>query len=245
MKTINLNLAFSILLFLSGSIDLFGQGFLNLNFESTSLSPNGPPGTVSIGLGLPSWGASIGGLPQSTILYNNGTLGASSVAILGSGNLVTPVIAGSFSAMLVGGSDGDVSLSQTELVPANASSILLDAYFGGGQGGVTNFSVTLGGQAITMIPMINNANYTVYGGDVSSYAGQSLSLQITAFSFSSQGQGVNVFVFDDIQFSPQPIPEPGTIGLLALGGLILGFRGRARNRIRVRTYDRQFKARLV
>jgi len=80
-----------------------GQGFLNLDFENTSLPPNGPPGTVSTTSGLPGWEVSIAGVPQSTIYYNDGTLGDSSVAILGKGNSVSAVIDGNFSVVLTGG----------------------------------------------------------------------------------------------------------------------------------------------
>lgn len=100
-----------ILIVTSARFAALGQGFINLNVESTSLSPNEPPGTVPTATGLPGWTALIGGTPQSTILYNNGTLGNSSVAILGNGNSVNPVIERNFSFMLTAGAD-----------PANSSS---------------------------------------------------------------------------------------------------------------------------
>ena len=99
--------------------------FSNLDFESTTLPPSGPPGTASVAAALPNWSVSIGGVTQTTVLYNNGTLGNSGMSLLGSGNSLTPVIAGSFSVMLAAGADpsnpqsvAEVRLSQTGLVPS-------------------------------------------------------------------------------------------------------------------------------
>src|SRR5437667_6331685 len=125
-----------------------GQGFLNLDFENTSLPPNGPPGTVSTTSGLPAWEVSIAGVPQSTIYYNDGTLGDSSVAILGKGNSVSAVIDGNFSVVLTGGAylgnpplPADAAISQTGLVPPDAKSILFASYSRGN--GFPNLSVML------------------------------------------------------------------------------------------------------
>ena len=48
-------------------------------------------------------------------------------------------------------------------------------------------------------------------GDISMFAGQTGELR-----FAGAG------LFDDIQFSNQPIPEPGTFCLFGLGALLLG-----------------------
>jgi hypothetical protein len=204
------------------------QSFINLNCESTTLAPDGAPGTVSTNAGVPGWTALIGGVPQSTILYNNGTLGASCVALLAGGTYSpNPVIDGNFSVMLVGGSGGDASLSQSGLIPSTANSILFDAYSTtAGGGGGTNFLVSIGGQTIEMLPLINNGSYIVYGGNISSLAGQEASLQISSLSFFPQGGGFNVFVFDDVQFSSSQVPEPTTLGLLGLGSFLLSWHRR-------------------
>jgi hypothetical protein len=62
----------------------------------------------------------------------------------------------------------------------------------------------------------NAVNYTVWGADISSYAGQTGQLLFTTIAdipFASGG------LLDNIQFSSIPIPEPGVVGLLGLGGL--------------------------
>jgi PEP-CTERM motif len=54
-------------------------------------------------------------------------------------------------------------------------------------------------------------NYTLYGGDVSAFAGQISDLALTAGLF---GTGWNL---DSIEFSPQSVPEPSTWILLVSG----------------------------
>ena len=193
-----------------------GQGFLNLDFEQTSLPPNGPPGTVSTTSGLPGWEVSIGGVPQSTILYNNATLGDSSVAILGKGNSVNAVIDGNFSVALTGGAypgdssiPADAAISQTGLVPSNARSILFASYSRGN--GFPNLSLTLNGQSVDLTLVSTSSNYSLYGADVSPFAGKSANLTIAAPSNYPLGFGV--FGLDDISFSPNTIPEPSVLCL--------------------------------
>lgn len=166
------------------------QGFINLNFESTTLITNGSPGTVSTTIGLPDWNAFIGGISQSTILYNNGTLGNSAIAILGYGNPLNPVIAGNFSVSLTAGANGNAAISQTGVVPQNVYSILFESYAQGNE--LTNLLVTLNGQAINIMPLETTANYTLYGGNISSFSGQTADLTFTASSTFLIGKSLEV-----------------------------------------------------
>src|SRR5882762_10337137 len=107
-----------LLAFVVAELDAQAQGtFQNLDFESTSLAPGDPPSTVPVSAGMPGWTVLIGTTTQSTILFNDTTLGASSAAVLGRGNSLSPVIEGNFMAFLNPGVDNqgpaDVSLSQT------------------------------------------------------------------------------------------------------------------------------------
>jgi hypothetical protein len=75
-----------------------------------------------------------------------------------------------------------------------------------------------------MILLETNSTYYLYGGNIPAVAGQVAELRISslpsaAFPFYS-------LVFDDIQFSPQVIPEPRALGLFTLGALFLGWRWR-------------------
>jgi hypothetical protein len=53
---------------------------------------------------------------------------------------------------------------------------------------------------------------------MSQFAGQTGELRFTAVNSSGR--------LDFIQFSNQPIPEPSTVGLFAIGVLLLGWRSR-------------------
>jgi hypothetical protein len=207
---------------LISKVGVFAQGFVNLNFESTTLAYNATPSTVATTVGLPGWNAYIGGISQSTILYNNGTLGNSAVAIQGYANSLTPVIDGTFSAALTAGATGNASISQTGFIPADTLSLLFESYTTGN--GLPTLSVTINGQDISISPLLTTANYTLYGGDVSSFAGTTANLAFTAVSNYPQGFGY--YVLDDISFSPSAVPEPSTLGLTALGGLLLAWRRR-------------------
>src|SRR5258708_15413660 len=90
MKRILLKGLFFGLITITSGVDSTAQSFVNLNFESTTLPPDGPPSTVPTAIGLPGWVAFIAGTPQSTILYNEGTLGNSSIALLGGGSPGNP-----------------------------------------------------------------------------------------------------------------------------------------------------------
>jgi hypothetical protein len=211
---------------LAGAFALLGwegksQGFVNLNFESTTLASNGTPSTVATTVGLPGWDATIGGVSQSTILYNNGTLGNSAVAIQGY-NVFSPTIAGNFSAALTAGATGNASISQTGLIPADTLSLLFESYTTGN--GLPTLSVTINGQNISISPLQTTANYILYGGDISSFADQTVNLAFTAVSDYPQGFGY--YVLDNIQFSNTAVPEPNSLALSGLGCLLLLWRNR-------------------
>jgi hypothetical protein len=107
-------------------------------------------------------------------------------------------------------------ISQTGLVPSGTMSLRLDAY------AFYNFEVTLGGQTINMIPLQTFSNYTLYAGDISSFAGNVETLSLIAPP-TGEPNGVE---FDNIQFSPSAVPEPSSFVLFAVGGLFLAWRHR-------------------
>jgi hypothetical protein len=72
----------------------------------------------------------------------------------------------------------------------------------------------------------SGANYTLYGADIHALAGQTAELDFTLLG----NVDINTIFLDSIQFSSQPIPEPGVYGLAALGALLLGWRGLGRRR---------------
>jgi hypothetical protein len=60
-----------------------------------------------------------------------------------------------------------------------------------------------------------SSDFGVYGADVSSLAGLTGELRFTGLA--PRPFGLNGALLDDINFSPIPVPEPGSLALLALG----------------------------
>ncbi len=195
--------------------------FQNLAFESAAvpdLPANQSGGFVRIGSGMPAWGGFIGANPVTQILHNDVTLGSSAIAILGP-DFAFGRIEANYTSLLIAGSGGDVSITQTGVLPANSKSITFKAVPGNG-----SFNVSLDGSLIPVVTLQITPNYTLYGGDVAAFAGQTKELKFTADSIFSQGGGLNTFYLDSIFFSPQPIPEPAVLSLFSVGLLFFGWR---------------------
>ena len=220
-----------------------GQGsFQNLGFESASLVPipGDPYGRVQFAPAFPGWTGLVGGAQSTDALYNNAFLDTSAISIidhgwpaggLGAGG----VIAGNFTAILqagLGGASGtpaDTAISQTALVPATAQSLQFKAYAPGFLSPIVPLFVTLGGQRLSLTPLASAANYTLYGADIHTLAGQMAELDFTVPAGNPHVNNNYVFL-DSIQFSNLPVPEPGILGLSALGALLLGWRILGRRR---------------
>jgi hypothetical protein len=198
-----------------------GQDFQNLDFESANLSPTSGQfgGPVPFSDAFPGWTGYIGATQVTQALQNNLTIGSPSIDILGPNwRLGFGLIEGQYTAVLQpadlgGGGSYSASISQSGLVPANARSLQFKAQT------YSSFSVSLGGQDLSLVPLGTGANYTLYGADISPFAGQVETLTITALAAPSTAD-----YFDSIVFSPSSVPEPSVFGLLALGGFFFGLR---------------------
>ena len=203
-----------------------GQEFQNLDFESAVITPDPSSGyypyAVYASNAIPGWTA-VGFLSPNDILYDDISLGATSVTLCGTNSPYSPsALDGMFSIDLYGGVEGPAtgaSISQTGLVPDDALSILFIAQgVAPPAGGV--LLVSLGGQNIPFSAISTGPDYSMYGGNIpAGLAGQLEPLTFTA----PQGEN-NYWEIDDIQFSQSSVPEPGILGLLVLGGLFFGFR---------------------
>jgi len=209
---------FTLLLFCEGGQ---AQGFINLNFESARIVPipDGEYGAYSIATtnALPGWTVYYGSSQQSQITYNDPAIGSTFVTLYATNG---QQLSGNYSVLLQGGQSASAaSISQTGLVPSSAESLL----FEGQQTGVGTLQVSLGSQDLSLFAISNALNYTLYGVDISTFAGQTEQLM---FSALENPTGYNNWNIDNIQFSSSPIPEPSAIGLSALGGLLLAWRHR-------------------
>jgi hypothetical protein len=201
----------------------YGQGFVNLNFESPFLPLSPTFNTVSAANAIPGWSAYTvaAGTPitsnsvgSSTIFYNTVSLGGAMVALEDNNNISPKPIEGNYSVLLEGSipaAGGTASIGQNGTIPINAQSITFFGVLAG------TLQVTFNNQSITYLITGGAANYNIYTADISTYAGQFGQLLFTAPVNTSA-------LLDNIQFSPSPIPEPSTYALTALGGLLLGRR---------------------
>ena len=208
-----------------------GQGtFQNLGFESANLSPI-PPGQyggfVPITDALPGWSGYIGANQVTTVLQNAVALGDASIILLGPNWSFGDIIEGQYTLDLQPGDDPfgssqlvGASISQSGVVPGNAQSLEFKANI------FCSFSVSLGGQALSIIPLGTGANYTLYGANISPlFAGQVETLVISALPGHSSSD-----YFDSFVFSSSSVPEPSTLVLSALGALLAGWRVLRRRR---------------
>ena len=190
-----------------------GQSFINLDFESANLSPipaGGFGGGVSITDAIPGWTGYLGTNRVTQVLQNNATLGDASIDIFGPNWSYVGIIEGQYTVVLQPGGDpypgggyDEASITQTGSVPFNAHSLQFKAQTRG------SFSVSLGGQDLSLIPLGTGANYTLYGADITPFAGQVETLTITA-----ESDYVNFF--DSFVFSPSSVPEPSALSLFGI-----------------------------
>ena len=124
----------------------------------------------------------------------------------------------------------DTTFSQSSLVPIIAQSLQFKASSPDSFGlAIPPLVVMLGGQQLSYFPLGSGANYTLYGADIHTLAGQTSELDFTVRA-PIPHSGNNYVFLDSIQFSNLPIPEPSVFGLSALGALLLGWRVLRRGR---------------
>jgi hypothetical protein len=208
--------------------DASGQGFANLDFESANVSGHSPGDEVSTSVALPSWTAYFSNSSDQTasslsmVGYDGLSLGPAFISLEdsnapnGTGGFSLFPMQGNYSIFLQGSQGGvpfppgtSTSIGQIGTIPNTAQSLTFLAILGG------NFQVTFDGQNISYSAVGSGANYTIYGADISNYAGQTGQLLFTALNQTST-------LLDNIQFSSSAVPEPSEFALSGLGTLLLG-----------------------
>lgn len=199
------------------------SSFQNLGFESATipaLNPPDQPITISIGQALPAWSGFLGTNAASQVFYNEISAGAAAIALVGLNTDIwsNNVIAGNYTVVLQAGNAGiqvPAAIAQTGFIPTDSLSVRF-----GLSGNIGGLEVTFGGENIPIVPLEAFSNYELYGGDISSFAGQSGELRFTENPTAISPFGT-VFI-DQISFSVDPVPEPGTWSLLVCGAILGG-----------------------
>ncbi len=201
----------AIIFALAGMSSGYPQGFLNLNFESATIPSNPTYADITVSNLFPRWTVT-----APLFYYNDVSLTGNSISIWDTNPPAAfPPIQGRYFAVFFGGNypgfGTAISLGQTGQIPLSAQSLIFLGAIGGMQ-------INFNGQPISFFSLSATANYTVYGADISPYAGQTGQLLFTLPPY------VGNAMLDNIQFSSSPIPEPGVLCLFALGGALLGVR---------------------
>lgn len=187
------------------------QGFVNLGFENTTITPilvNSFSGFYDYIATAPGWtwtpqNNAPGVNVNSMVSLNDIALDAPAVTLQGTDSPYEPAISGKYSIFLQGGSfavspTSYAAIWQAGQIPSTAESM---TYWGG------PLQATFNGQALSFVALSDTPNYTIWGADISAFAGQSGQLQFTA-------PWQTAAFLDNIQFSSSPIPEPTALSLL-------------------------------
>jgi hypothetical protein len=237
----NTLLRLTVMAFLFSGLDTsFGQGaFENLDFEQAIIisapNPHTPADAfnpISADAALPYWTVSEDGTNCNAVWGTPTSLDETSVALVAAG--YSP-IQGSYSVQLSAYADApsgyyrSSSISQTGLIPAGTKSIefLIASPFQAGSV-QPNPVVTINGTAIELTQLSQSGNVITMGGDISAFAGSTVTLAFLCGATRGGAFPANndIFNLDNIQFSTQIVPEPSACALFALVMLFLGWRFR-------------------
>jgi len=207
--------------------------FQNLDFEQANpVSSHTDPTVVTAASAFPGWLVYCGSVKQTQAYQNNYALNLATGDIFGpnypsAGPPQTGapgIIDGSYTAVVQGGPQGlgsaivDTSLKQTGTIPAADTSLIFKAW----DNGHTGFSVSFAGNSLSLLNLGSGPNYTLWGADISPYAGQT---GLLAFTATAQ-YAPSLWELDDITFSTQAVPEPSPLILAGFGGLMFLLRRR-------------------
>ena len=77
--------------------------------------------------------------------------------------------------------------------------------------------VLIGTQVVSFSALGSGPNYTLYGANISAWAGDS---ELLTFSALEDLSLPNNWVIDDISFSPNAVPEASPLTLTGIGGIL-------------------------
>ncbi len=206
--------------------------FQNLDFEQADIEPafqtpvvpfdaNNP---IDSSEALPGWTVTEDGVVCNAIWSGPG-LDETSVSLVTSGPLqgkYTLLMSSFNPSNNIAPFFRSSMISQTGDVPANAKSVQFEVGVPAISGGETLSVpiVTVNGQALPLVTLSTSGNTSLMACDVSAFAGKTVDLGFEALGNSEPLSSVppdfeDYFELDDIQFSPQSVPEPASIALVA------------------------------
>jgi len=210
-----------------GLLQCQGQGsFRNLDFESANVF--GGSGSVSAGDAFPGWQVYWGEQLGHVAVHNTSTAGSVAALIFGPSYNGCCIIEGNLTAGLqpgiLGSQSVDASLAQVGQVPSSSLSLQFKVV----PGSEDNLVVRLAGENLGLVRLQTTTNYSLYGANISKFAGQSVELRFTALL--TPQIGFNPVFFDSIRFSSNPVPEPDAWALFGLGSALLCCAARRRRK---------------
>ncbi len=203
--------AFAVAVLLAWMKSASAQGtFQNLSFEDGVLVPipDDPFGRVQFSAAMPGWTGYLGDNQIDWLLYNFLFLSDAGIAIWGPNQPQAGLFHGEFYLVMQNAFPVPTvspAIAQIGIVPATAQSLRF--YLAQG-----DMVVSFNGQALPLSVLGSAPTGNLYGADISAFAGQTGELRFRGVGY-----------LDHIQFSAEPIPEPGVLGLFALGVLLLGW----------------------
>jgi hypothetical protein len=191
--------------------DADAQGFINLNFDQSTIISSDPSGYgYNIGSAqVTGWTTDSQFTQGSTVLYNQQTIDSGCVSLFGADYVPWSAVQGQYSVYLKNGAYSwgptfSSSIGQTGQIPTWANSM---TYIGSSY----NLQITFNGNLLSFTAVNNNPNYTTYTADISSFAGQTGLLLFTAPASGGSG------LIDNIQFHTTAVPEPHAASLCICG----------------------------
>jgi hypothetical protein len=199
-----------------------GPAFTNLNFGSARIVPAKPGDYSEIvaSSALPGWTVYYGATPQSTIGYDQTSIENANASLFDSAcrtGAPSGFTDGGYYLLLQEGDLGSsmpgdtppwvaVSIAQTAEIPPSANTLTFRA-------SVAQFTVFFGSTLLPVTVQSSHQGFDIYDCDISALAGQTGELRFTACD--------PTVYLDDIQFLSSAVPEPGSLGLLGAGALMV------------------------
>lgn len=195
----------------SAAVSASAQGFVNMDFETAGQNTVTSNAVwVTWNNAAPGWAHSGGG-DSAFVYHNTPNANVGQYYFLADQNSMSwQPLAGNYSMVLVSGhyspSDSTTPwinawIAQQGQIPAGSSSFEMLA--------TGNFGVTINSTAIPMM----NVGGDHYVGDISQFAGQTVTLRI----MNNSTQPQDPVILDNLAFEAQPVPEPSTVSLIAVG----------------------------